>query len=285
MKKTIALLLAIMMLCTVLVGCGDNKTQNDNNDSPTKGYVLRLGTDAVGGTANTALEAMSAIVNQKTDMKTSTVVTTGAVEIINLINSGELEGKTVAFPQQGSASAEVMKILFDCYGLTGKVNIEYFGWSDAWEALKDGRVDAACGSWSNGIPASGIIELCTTRDLVILPMSEEVGEKLHAANDGIAYQAMTNANDSSIPEGEVRYAARNSGVCVFGANVSEEAVYTFVKTCIDNIDALGNISQDLKVLKDYLTSVCVPSIPFHPGAARALKEAGLWDDTFTVYGE
>ena len=167
MKKTIALLLAIMMLCTVLVGCGDNKTQNDNNDSPTKGYVLRLGTDAVGGTANTALEAMSAIVNQKTDMKTSTVVTTGAVEIINLINSGELEGgyagtinliqalngeapftsaipmesmcqafgfvswmlpiittadkgitsyeelegKTVAFPQQGSASAEVMKIL------------------------------------------------------------------------------------------------------------------------------------------------------------------------------
>lgn len=57
------------------------------------------------------------------------------------------------------------------------------------------------------------------------------------------------------------------------------------KTCIDNIDALGNISQDLKVLKDYLTSVCVPSIPFHPGAARALKEAGLWDDTFTVYGE
>ena len=146
-------------------------------------------------------------------------------------------------------------------------------------------MDAACGSWSNGIPASGIIELCTTRDLVILPMSEEVGEKLHAANDGIAYQAMTNANDSSIPEGEVRYAARNSGVCVFGANGSEEAVYTFVKTCIDNIDALGNISQDLKVLKDYLTSVCVPSIPFHPGAARALKEAGLWDDTFTVYGE
>lgn len=39
------------------------------------------------------------------------------------------------------------------------------------------------------------------------------------------------------------------------------------------------------MLKDYLTSVCVPSIPFHPGAARALKEAGLWDDTFTVYGE
>ena len=32
-------------------------------------------------------------------------------------------------------------------------------------------------------------------------------------------------------------------------------------------------------------SVCVETIPFHPGAAKALKEAGLWEDRFTVYGE
>ena len=284
---------------------------------------------------------MSAVVNQNTDMKTSTVVTTGAVEIINLINSGELEGgyagtinliqalngeepfksqvpmeamcqgfgfvswmlpmlttadtgiasyedlagKTVAFPQQGSASAEVMKILFECYGIYDQVNIEYFGWNDAWEALKDGRVDAACGSWANGIPASGIIELCTTRDLVILPMSQEVAEMLGEKNDGIAYQGMTSENDASIPEGEEVLAARNSGVVIFNASVSEDAVYAFTKACIDNVDALGNISQDLKVLKDYMTSVCVESIPFHPGAARALQEAGLWEDRFTVYGQ
>lgn len=342
-KKIMALILCAMMLCSVLAGCGSKPAEGGSDEpaSPTKDYILRLGTDAVGGTANTALEAMSAVVNQNTDMKTSTVVTTGAVEIINLINSGELEGgyagtinliqalngeapfagkvpmeamcqgfgfvswmlpmittadkgitsyeelagKTVAFPQQGSASAEVMKILFDCYELTDKVTIEYFGWSDAWEALKDGRVDAACGSWANGITAAGIIELATTRDLVVLPMSEEIGKKLNGINDGIAYQAMTSDNSDSIPAGEQRYAARNSGVCIFNASVSEEAVYTFVKTCLDNIDALGNISKDLAVLKDYVTSVCVPSIPFHPGAAKALKEAGLWDDTFTVYSK
>lgn len=339
-KKIISIALCIMMLCTVFSGCGETAAPAGEDTSSTKDYVLRLGTDAVGGTANTALEAMSAVVNQNTDLKCSTVVTTGAVEIINLINSGELEGgyagtinliqalkgeapftaavpneamcqafgfvswmlpiittgdtgiasyedlagKTVAFPQQGSASAEVMKILFESYGILDKVNIEYFGWSDAWEALKDGRVDAACGSWANGIPASGIIELTTTRDIVILPMSEEVGKMLGEANDGIAYQGMTNANDASIPEGEEVFAARNSGVVIFSANVSEDAVYTFTKACIDNVEALGNISQDLKVLKDYMTSVCVPSVPFHPGAAKALKEAGLWDDSFTVYG-
>lgn len=104
-------------------------------------------------------------------------------------------------------------------------------------------------------------------------------------NDGIAYQGMTSENDSSIPEGEQVFAARNSGVVIFSANVSEDAVYAYTKACIDNVEALGNISQDLKVLKDYMTSVCVESIPFHPGAARALKEAGLWDARFSVYGE
>lgn len=350
-KRWAAFVLCAVWAVSMLTGCaGGGSSENSGGGasenvsaegSSTKDYVLRLGTDAVGGTANTALEAMSAVVNQNTDMKTSTVVTTGAVEIINLINSGELEGgyagtinliqavngeepfsgpvpmeamcqgfgfvswmlpmlttadtgitsyeelagKTVAFPQQGSASAEVMKIVFECYGIYDQVNIEYFGWNDAWEALKDGRVDAACGSWSNGIPASGIIELCTTRDLVILPMSEEVGEMLGEKNDGIAYQAMTSENDDSIPEGEEVLAARNSGVVVFSASVSEDAVYEFTKACIENVDALGNISQDLLVLKDYMTSVCVESVPFHPGAARALKESGLWDDRFTVYGE
>lgn len=352
-KKIIAAILCVTMLLSV-VGCagnqsssttqqssGSSETESSSASSPTAGYVLRLGTDAVGGTANTALEAMSAVVNQNTDLKTSTVVTTGAVEIINLISSGELEGgyagtinliqalngeapftgkvpeesmlqafgfvswmlpiitiegsgiesyadlagKKLASPQMGSASAEVLKIVLDCYGLTDKVNIEYFGWSDGWTALKDGRVDAAMGSWANGITASGIVELTTTRKVKILGLTEETGKAISAANAGIAYQAMTSENDASIPAGETVLAPRNSGVVVFGASVSEDAVYAFTKACIENVEALGNISQDLAVLKDYMTSVCVPSVPFHPGAAKALKEAGLWDDSFTVYGE
>lgn len=104
-------------------------------------------------------------------------------------------------------------------------------------------------------------------------------------NGGIAYQAMTSVNDTSIPDGEERLAARNSGVVIFSANVSEDAVYKFTKTCIENVDKLGTISQDLKSLKDYMTSVCVESVPFHPGAAKALKEANLWDNRFVAYGE
>mgnify|MGYP002553605365 CR=1 FL=1 len=44
------------------------------------------------GTDNVAIEAMSSVVNRNSDIKTSTVTTTGAVEIINLLDSRELEG-------------------------------------------------------------------------------------------------------------------------------------------------------------------------------------------------
>lgn len=54
--------------------------------------ALRLGTGSVGGTDNVAIEAMSSVVNRNSDIKTSTVTTTGAVEIINLLDSRELEG-------------------------------------------------------------------------------------------------------------------------------------------------------------------------------------------------
>lgn len=346
MKRVTSIILSAILVVS-MAGCSSKPDDSANassapeSGSSVDGYVLRLGTDAVGGTANTALEAMSSVVNQNTKLKTSTVVTTGAVEIINLINSGELEGgyagtinlvqaingeepfaskvpeeamlqafgfvawmlpiitiegsgietyedlagKKLMSPQMGSASAEVLRIVLDAYGLTDKVKLEYYGWSDGWNALKDGRVDAAMGSWANGITASGIVELTTTRNVKLLSLTPEAAAAVSAANDGIASQEMTSENDASIPEGESVIAPRNSGVVVFGANVDEEAVYQFTKACIDNVEALGNISRDLAVLKDYMTSVCVPSVPFHPGAARALKEAGLWDDTFKVYGE
>ncbi|GEM_PF-1133385 len=300
---------------------------------------LRLGTDAVGGTANVALEAMSSVVNRHTELRTSTIVTTGAVEIINLINSGELEGgyagtinlvqalrgeapfqgripesamlqalgfvswrlpiltikgngiesyedlagKRVAFPEVGSASAEVLRIVFEQYGIFDSARIEYFPWAEGFNALKDGRVDACVGTWGNGIPPAGIIELFTLRDINILSMNEEIARRIGEINSGIAAQELTYAENDTIPEGEGRLAPRNSGVVVFSASVSEEAVYVFTRACLENIEELGTISRDLAVLKDYATSVCVPDIPFHPGAARALKEAGLWQDNFIVY--
>ena len=63
-----------------------------------------------------------------------------------------------------------------------------------------------------------------------------------------------------------------------------ETVYTYVKCVLDNLEELRGISQYFDGFEKYAVAVCAENIPFHPGAAKALKEAGLWEDRFTVYG-
>jgi len=300
---------------------------------------LRLGTGSIGGTDNVSIEAMSAVVNRHTQLRTSTVTTTGAIEIIHLIQTGELEagytgsinlvqairgeapfrgvvpfeallqgfgfvswklpiltvkgsgiqsyldlkGRKVAFPDVGSASTEVLKIVFEQFGILNDARIENFTWNEGFSALKDGRVEACVGTWGNKFPPAGIIDLMTTREIVPLSLTPEVGAKIHEVNSGIMAQEMGPDECNTIPEGTTILVPVNAGIMIFSANLAEDTVYQFVKACIDNIEELGRINNNLVELKNYLTSVCVKEVPFHPGAVKALKEAGLWDDSFTIY--
>ena len=52
---------------------------------------------------------------------------------------------------------------------------------------------------------------------------------------------------------------------------------------LEHLDDLKALSVYFNDFETVCTSVCVESLPFHPGAAKALREAGLWEDRFTVY--
>lgn len=197
----------------------------------------------------------------------------------------DLEGRHIGFPPAASSSTAVLNLVLEAYGLTGKVNIDYFTWSEGYTALKDGRIDAFVGSYANGAPISGLIEVEATNPVRCLNMSEEVAAAVKEMNAGVGSGTLTSAECATIPEGESYLAAANSGVVIFSSAVSEEDAYTFVKAALDNVEALQAISTYFDAFLDVAAGVCVETVPFHPGAAKALKEAGLWNDAFTVYGE
>ena len=197
----------------------------------------------------------------------------------------DLEGRHLGLPPAASSTTAVLNLVLDAYGLTDKVTIDYFTWSEGYTALKDGRIDAFVGSYANGAPISGIIEIEATNPIRCLSMSEEVAEAVKAKNPGVGARTLTNAECATIAEGETVLAPANSGVVVFSSAVSEDDVYTFTKTALENIEALQNISTYFDAFLDVAAGVCVETVPFHPGAAKALKEAGLWQDSFIVYGE
>ena len=136
--------------------------------------------------------------------------------LVVLDNSGiesyeDLAGKRVGLSPVGSSTAEVLTLVLDAYGLTDSVTIENFTWNEGYTALKDGRIDAMVGSWANGDPISGLIELKATKGIRILSMSEEVAAKVAEANAGVGSGTLTSENDESIPAGETVVTPTNSG--------------------------------------------------------------------------
>lgn len=344
MKKAIAILTALAMCGAMLTGCGSASgagSSAGDGGAADSGAILNVGTGSVGGTDNVVVEAISSVVNQKSDLKTSTITTNGGTEIIYLLETGDIQagysgtidlvnalngassfdhavdpshmlqcfgfvtwdlplvvldnsgiesyedlaGKRIGLSPVGSSTAEVLMLVLDAYGLTDSVTIENFTWNEGYTALKDGRIDAMVGSWANGDPISGLIELKATKGIRILSMSEEVGEAVAQANAGVGQGTLTSENDDSIAAGETVITPTNSGVIIADATVSEEAMYQYTKAVLDNLEELQGISNYFNAFQEVCMDVCVESVPFHPGAAKALKEAGLWQDRFTVYGE
>ncbi len=195
----------------------------------------------------------------------------------------DLVGKTVGLAPLGSSSAAVLELVLEQYGIIDDVNLEYFTWSEGYTALKDGRVDTFIGSWTSGSPISGLIELKATHGIRLLDLDPDVAALVSEANAGIGSSYMTSEYDDSIAAGEQILAPINGGVIIADASVSEDAMYVYTKTVIERIEDLKALSSYFDAFNDVCMSVCVETVPFHPGAARALEEAGLWEDRFTVY--
>lgn len=197
----------------------------------------------------------------------------------------DLKGKTLGFPPAASSSASVGYLWLEELGLTNDVKLEYYTWSEGCTALKDGRIDAFMGSYANGKAISGIIEIEATKGVRCLSMDETALQNVYdKTGGGVGIAALTTENNATIPQGTTVNAPANSGVIIFNGDIPEETVYTYVKCVLDNLEELRGISQYFDGFEKYAVAVCAENIPFHPGAAKALKEAGLWEDRFTVYG-
>ena len=197
----------------------------------------------------------------------------------------DLAGKRVGLSPVGSSTASVLMAVFDAYGLTDKIRIDNFTWNEGYTALKDGRLDAFVGSWSNGAPISGLLELKATDGIRLLDMDPAVAEAIHEMNAGLGGGYLTHAEEDSIPEGVQILCPTNSGLIVADASVSEDDMYKYTKAVLDNLETLKATSTYFNGFEEVCTGVCIESVPFHPGAAKALKEAGYWKDSFIIYGE
>ena len=185
----------------------------------------------------------------------------------------DLKGKRVNIGNPGSGQRGTMEVLLAAKGwTTGDFALATeLKAAEQSAALCDNQIDAMI--YTVGHPSGSIQEATTACDSVLVTVDGDSVEGLIADNS--FYRAAT------IPGG--MYRGNDADTMTFGvgatfvtsSNVSEEAVYTVVKSVMENMDDFRKLHPAFANLKPEEMATAGLSAPLHDGAMKYYKEAGL----------
>lgn len=182
----------------------------------------------------------------------------------------ELKGKPITTQQRGNTGELITRQLLEVNGLSyNDLKVSFVGYSDSVNQMKDGH--AVAFGLGTQIPAGAIMDLAAARSIKLLDQSSSYAG-MRKLNPG--YTALT------IPKGT--YPNQDADVKVVGyathifvsCKLPADEVYTMLKTLAANTKTLAMIAKDIETLTPKGMAEDI-GVPFHPGAAKFYKEAGI----------
>ena len=198
-----------------------------------------------------------------------------AVQIVTLADSGitslaDLAGKRVSVGAPGSGTELSANTILSANGITyDDIYARRLNFNETAGALRDGQIDA--GFWSVGPPTSSILDLATTRNVRILPLSEAEISAAQEAEPVFAAYTLPAGTYQGQDEDVTTISTPN--VLIVNSDMDEELAYTIAKTMYDHVDELIAIHPAANNTTVAFSLEATP-IPFHPGAARYYQESG-----------
>lgn len=182
----------------------------------------------------------------------------------------DLKGKTVSVGALGSGVYFNALDVFAAYDMTlDDINPVYQSFGDSAESLKDKKIDAAF--IVAGAPTTAITDLSTSGQVYLVAIDDEHVDKLIAASPYYSAYTVT-ADTYGMPEDVQTVAV--AAVVLVRDDVSDDAVYTFVSTIFNNIDAIAEQhGKGAELNVEFAANMT--SVPYHPGAAKYFAEQGL----------
>lgn len=183
----------------------------------------------------------------------------------------DIKGKRVSVGAPGSGTEFKTNLVFKALGISyNDFKVHRLSFTENANALKDGTIDV--GIWDVAAPTSSIMDLATTRDIVLISLSDEDIKKIVEAYPFYSPFVMS----PGIYKGQ-DYPVKNPSVwntVICTADTSEELVYQLVKAVFQHKDYLEKIHPFAK----YTTpenAITASPIPLHPGAMKYYRELGL----------
>jgi TRAP transporter TAXI family solute receptor len=185
----------------------------------------------------------------------------------------DLKGKRVALDEPGSGTLVNARAILAAYGLKeSDIKPEYIKPNQAGDKLKDGSLDAFF--FTGGAPAGAIAELASAGGGVdILPIEGAAAEALKKSSP--FFSDDTIAAETYKGVGQVKTLAVGAQ-WVTGDKADANTVYEITKALFSDAAQKALAAGHAKgkfITKE--NAVKAAGIPFHPGAEKFYKEAGL----------
>jgi TRAP transporter TAXI family solute receptor len=183
----------------------------------------------------------------------------------------DLRGRRVSIGPPGSATELMTTNVITALGMThADFKVSRLSLAEKITALRDRTIDA--GSWVVGLGAAAIIDIATTHDIRLVPLSPEEQKKVIAAHP--YYWA------STLPKGVFRGVGDVPTVSIGNTLVVHKdlqyrAAYEIVRAVFDpeNLDFLRRVHAAAELTT--LEKAAMVPIPLHPGAERFFREKGV----------
>lgn len=182
----------------------------------------------------------------------------------------DLKGKGITTQQRGNTGELITGQLLKVNGLTyNDVKMSFVSYSDSVTQMQDGH--AVAFALGTTIPSGSVMDLAAARDIKILDLSDQLAE-MRKVNPG--YTLVT------IPKGT--YPKQDADVKVIGyathivasCKLPADTVYAMTKAMAQNIPSMAAVNKAMEKLTPQAMAEDI-GVPFHPGAAKFYKEAGL----------
>jgi uncharacterized protein len=165
--------------------------------------------------------------------------------------------------------------LFEAYGIkeeevTKGTNVFRSNAAGGFDALRDGKIDV----FINGgfLPTAEVTDIARGRPLMWIAGDPD---KIKTAAGRWGYDALT------VPKGIYPFVAHDDmtivqwNAVVAGAHVPDETVYKFIKALADNTDRMRSIHPSLAQFAVDRVVRNPTQLPYHPGAERFYRDAGV----------
>jgi TRAP transporter TAXI family solute receptor len=187
----------------------------------------------------------------------------------------DLKGKPVALPPRGNTSlSEGWELLLRLAGMKlDDLGTRSFGSiTENAEAIRNRQAFAM--GWYTTVPASFMLDLGTSMKLRMLPVPDDLVAKLRQVNPGFVKHVIPKGTYAQYGIEEDVPTVQAATILMAHARTPADVVYKITKAIVESREDFARVTAAMKgvTAKDMAQSF---GLPYHPGAERYYREAGL----------